>query len=97
MSVSTAILFVSAAITFVIALPAMIACRRTDSVWPLRWLRNAALIFTLLTALVDFATEGFAALINLSIGLFTLAILTYQLDVRERELASTGHAYTAAK
>jgi hypothetical protein len=80
-SPASVILLISAALTFGIALPAMIARRRTDSAWPLRWLRNAALIFTFLNALVDFATEGFAALINLSIGLFTLAILTYQLDV----------------
>jgi hypothetical protein len=84
LSIATVILFVSAALTLAMALPAMIARHRTDSVWPLRWLRNAALIFTLLNALVDFATEGFGALINLSIGLFTLAILSYQLDVAAR-------------
>ncbi|WP_059020259.1 hypothetical protein [Mycobacterium sp. M26] len=59
----------------------MIALRRTTKVWPLRLLRSAALVFTFLTALVDFATEGFAALITLSIGLFGLAILSYQVDV----------------
>ena len=74
------ILFVTAALTTGMALPAMIALRRTDSTWPLRWLRNAALVFTFLNALVDFATEGFGALLNLTIGLFTLAILSYQLD-----------------
>ena len=84
MSVATAILLVSAALTLGIALPAMIARHRTDSVWPLRWLRNAALIFTLLNALVDFATDGFGALINLSVGVFTLAILSYHLDIAAR-------------
>jgi hypothetical protein len=78
------ILLVSAALTLGMALPAMIARRRTHSVWPLRLLRNAALTFTLLNALVNFATEGFAALINLSIGLFALAILSYHLDVAAR-------------
>jgi hypothetical protein len=82
--VATVILLVSAALTLGMALPAMIARRRTDSIWPLRWLRNAALTFTLLNALVDFATEGFGALINLSIGLFTLAILSYHLDLAAR-------------
>jgi hypothetical protein len=82
--VETVILLVSAALTLGMALPAMIARRRTDSVWPLRLLRNAALTFTLLNALVNFATEGFAALINLSIGLFALAILSYHLDVAVR-------------
>ena len=84
-SPAAVILLISAALTFGIALPAMIALRRTDSVWPLRWLRNAALIFTFLNALVDFATEGFGALVNMSIGLFTLAILSYQLDVAAQE------------
>jgi hypothetical protein len=76
----------------------MVARRRTDDIWPLRWLRNAALVFTLLTALVDFATEGFGALINLSIGLFALAILSYQLDVATRALlpAAPVTAQTAA-
>lgn len=74
------ILLVTAVITSALALPAMIARRRTDAVWPLRWLRNAALAFTFLNAFVDFATEGFGALANMSIGLFTLVILSYQLD-----------------
>ncbi|BBY29557.1 hypothetical protein [Mycolicibacterium sediminis] len=83
-NVPSAILLVSAVLTLCLALPAMIGRRRTDGVWPLRWLRNAALIFTLLNALVDFATEGFGALITLSIGLFALAILSYRLDVAVR-------------
>lgn len=80
-SPASVILLVSAALTSGFAVPAMIARRRTDSVWPLRWLRNAALVFTFLNALVDFATQGFAALINLSLGLFTLAILSYHLGL----------------
>jgi hypothetical protein len=82
------ILLVSAALTSVIALPAMVARRRTDKVWPLRWLRIAALIFTFLNALVDFATEGFGALLNISIGLFTLAILSYQIEAAARRQLS---------
>jgi hypothetical protein len=90
---ATMILLVSALLTFFIALPAMLVLRRTNSIRALRWLRNAALIFTLLNALVNFATEGFAALITLSIGLFALAILSYQLHVRERAIAmSAGDA-----
>lgn len=84
-SPASIILLISAVVTTSLALPAMIARRRTTNLWPLRWLRAAALVFTLLNALVDFATEGFAALINLSIGLFALAILSYQLDVAARE------------
>jgi hypothetical protein len=91
LNIASVILFASAVLTLGIALPAMVVRRRTNAVWPLRWLRNAALIFTLLNALVDFATEGFAALIALSIGLFAMAILSYQLD---RE---TVASYTADK
>ena len=87
LSVATVILLVSAGLTLAMSLPAMIARRRTESVWPLVWLRNAALVFTLLNALVDFATEGFGALINMSIGLFTLAILSYHLDLAARSAA----------
>jgi hypothetical protein len=95
-SMATIILLISAALTFAIALPAMLVLRHTNSIRALRWLRNAALIFTLLNALVDFATEGFAALITLTIGLFALAILSYQLHVRERAtaLSAGGPAYT---
>ena len=81
-SVGTAILMIGAVLTLAMALPAAIALRRSDRIWPLRWLRDAALLFTLLSALVHFATEGFAALINLSIGLLAMAILSYQLDRR---------------
>jgi hypothetical protein len=97
LSIATVILLVSAVLTLGMALPAMIARRRTDSVWPLRWLRNAALIFTLLNALVDFATDGFGALMNLSIGLFTLAVLSYHLDLaarRQENVESTAVATT---
>lgn len=86
-SPATIILLITAALTLAMALPAMIALRRTTKVWPLRLLRSAALVFTFLTALVDFATEGFAALITLSIGLFGLAILSYQLDAATRDEA----------
>lgn len=87
MNPASLILVVNAAVTSMIAVPAMIARRRTDRLWPLRWLRNAALLFTFLNAFVDFATEGFAALLSMSIGLFTLAVLTYQIDAAVRRTA----------
>jgi hypothetical protein len=87
LNVPSVILLVSAVLTLGMALPAMVARRRTGAVWTLRWLRNAALVFTLLNALVNFATEGFGALINLAIGLFTLAILAYHLDLAVRSEA----------
>ena len=87
MNPASVILVVNAAVTSTIAVPAMIARRRTDRLWPQRWLRNAALLFTFLNAFVDFATGGFAALLSMSIGLFTLAVLTYQIDVAVRRTA----------
>lgn len=90
LSTATVLLLISAACTFGLAFPAMLALRRTDELWPLRWLRNAALIFTLLNALVEFATEGFAATFNLGVGLFALAILTYRLDTRIAERVAEG-------
>lgn len=90
MSVPTVILLLSAALTLAAALPAMVQWRRHRSLSSLRWLRIAALIFTLLNALVDFATEGFGALLNLSIGLFTMAVLSYQIDLKLREPADTA-------
>jgi hypothetical protein len=90
LNVPSVILFVTAVLTLGIALPAMIGRRRTDKVWPLHWLRNAALVFTLLTALVDFATEGFGASINLSIGLFAMGVLSYQIDVAQRATIDAG-------
>lgn len=88
------ILLISALLTLALSLPAMIARRYTGQPWPLRWLRDAALIFTFLNALVDFATEGFGAMLNMSIGLVTLAILTYQLDVAERAEHPSTEAVT---
>ncbi len=89
-SPGTIILTVSAVLTLAMALPAMIALRRTAQLWPLRLLRSAALVFTFLNALVNFATVGFAALITLAIGLFGLAILSYQLDVAIRRAAASA-------
>ncbi|MEO9327032.1 hypothetical protein [Gordonia aurantiaca] len=75
------ILFVSGIVTFVLALPAMIARRRgVAGVWPLRSLRIAALIFMLSNALVDFALDGFGALVNLAVGLFVLSVVNYHLS-----------------
>ncbi|MCE5291224.1 MAG: hypothetical protein LLG14_18580 [Nocardiaceae bacterium] len=87
MSVATALLLLSATITLALSLPAMIALRRTDKVWPLELLQAAALSFTTLNALVEFATDGFAAVGNLMIGLAAVGIITYQVRQR-RELAA---------
>ncbi|WP_328394664.1 hypothetical protein [Nocardia sp. NBC_00416] len=82
MGVAEAILFVSACLTLVTAAPAMIGYRRTTALWPLQTLRVAALIFTVLNAFADFATEGFGALVSVAAGLFAMALLSYQITLR---------------
>lgn len=89
-NIATTILVVSAVLTLVLALPAAIAVHRSEAIWPLRLLREAALLFTLLSAMAHFATEGFAALINLSIGLLAMAILSYHLHIRQRANTPIG-------
>jgi hypothetical protein len=84
MSVTTVILVITSVLTLLMALPAVIALGRTEDIWPLRLLRDAALLFTLLSAMANFATEGFAALIGLAIGLLAMAMLSYHLHLRER-------------
>lgn len=92
MGIASGILFVSSCLTFALALPSTVRLR-TGKLWPLRMLRIAALIFTLLNALVDFAQEGFAALINVAIGLFTLAVLSHRINVRTAEIAEDNAAH----
>ncbi len=84
------ILFVSGIITAALALPAMIARRRTTKLWPMRSLRLAALVFTMSNALVDFALEGFGALWNLAVGLSALAVISYHLNLAAAQ--ATGSA-----
>lgn len=94
-SPASVILLVSAGLTLVMALPAMLARTRTTALWPLRLLRSATLVFVFLNALVHFATLGFTALANFSIGLFGLAILSYQIDVAARRGVPTPPTDTA--
>jgi hypothetical protein len=73
---------VSASITLVLALPAVLFLRPDGPLWPLRVLRVAALVFMVLNALVDFALAGFWALTHVAVGLFTMAVLSYRISVR---------------
>ncbi|MBD0864061.1 hypothetical protein IA539_23110 [Gordonia sp. zg691] len=77
---ATWILFLSGIVTVALAFPAMVARHRgIADVGPLRGLRIAALVFMLSNALVDFAIEGFGAIVNLAIGLFALSVVSYHL------------------
>jgi hypothetical protein len=96
MGVGTAVLLGGAVLTLVMALPAVVALRRSDSIRPLRWLRDATLLFTLLSAFVHFATEGFAALINLALGLVAMSILSRHIGLRERAAYPTANTQSAS-
>lgn len=80
---ATWIYLASAAVTLGLALPAVLRLRRGGPVWPLRALRTAALVFTVLNALVEFALDGFWALTHVAAGLLAMAVLSYQLRLRE--------------
>ncbi|MCZ9328485.1 hypothetical protein [Nocardia farcinica] len=82
MGIAEAILFTSACLTFLVAAPAIVRYRPDGPLWPLHALRIAALIFTVLNAFADFATEGFGALVGVALGLFTMAMLSYRIGVR---------------
>ncbi|EOM75016.1 hypothetical protein Rrhod_3629 [Rhodococcus rhodnii LMG 5362] len=69
-----------AVVVLSLALPALVARRRTRGLWPLRMLRMAALVGLLLNAFIDFATEGFGALLGVATGLFSLAVLSLHLQ-----------------
>jgi hypothetical protein len=87
---ATRILVIAGAATLVLSLPATIAWTRASAaLWPLRWLRLAAMVFTFSNALVDFALEGFSALINLGLGLIVLAVVSHYLVSRTAE--QVGH------
>ncbi|MBY6412715.1 hypothetical protein HQ346_13770 [Rhodococcus sp. BP-252] len=92
MGISSGILFLSSCTTFALSLPSAVALRN-KKLWPLRMLRIAALIFTMLNALVDFAQEGFAALGNVAIGLFTMAVLSHRIAVRTAEIAENNFSH----
>jgi hypothetical protein len=88
---ATRILVTAGAATLVLALPATIAWTRgSTALWPLRWLHLAAMVFTFSNALVDFALEGFSALINLGLGLLVLAVVSHYLLRRTAEYV--GHS-----
>lgn len=93
MGIASGILFISACLTLALALPAMLRLTRDGRLWPLKMLRVAALIYTMLNALVDFAQEGFAALGNVAIGLFALAIISHRITVRTTEIAEDNAAH----
>ncbi|GGF36633.1 hypothetical protein [Williamsia phyllosphaerae] len=89
-TISNLILFGSGCVTVALALPSLLARCRTTALWPLRFLRAAALIFTTFNALVDFAQQGFGALASLAVGLFTLAVISHHLAVATRERAAVS-------
>jgi hypothetical protein len=87
---ATRIVVIAGVATLALALPATVVWTRgSTALWPLRWLRLAAMVFTFSNALVDFAVEGFSALINLGLGLIVLAAVSHYLVRRTAE--HVGH------
>ena len=79
-----------AAATLVLALPTSIAWTRgSNSLWRLRWLRLAAMVSMFSNALVDFAVEGFSALITSAKGLTGLAVVSRNFITRAAD--RVGH------
>lgn len=83
------------AVTFVVSGFAMVARRRSrrrtpQTEWPLRVLQTAAVSFTLIGGITDFAQFGFAALASIGMGLLTIAVISDELSrVRTAEPAGT--------
>ncbi|WP_238071953.1 hypothetical protein [Rhodococcus zopfii] len=88
--VTSGILFLSASVTLLMALPSMVVLHLRNSLWALRTLRVAALVFTTLNAFSDFAASGFGALPHLAIGLFTMAVLSHHITVRTETAGATA-------
>ncbi|WP_280489841.1 hypothetical protein [Nocardia carnea] len=82
MGIAELILFVSACLTFATAAPAVFCYRRAGPLWPLQTMRIAALIFTVLNAFADFATDGFGAVAGVAGGVFAMAVLSHQIVER---------------
>ncbi|MFC7451056.1 hypothetical protein [Rhodococcus daqingensis] len=67
-----------------------VARLRTGKVWPLQFLRAAALVTVLLTQVFDFVAQEFGALLNVAVGLFALAVLSARIAVLERRAAEAA-------
>lgn len=75
-----AIRLFGAACTLTLVLWAIVGRRRRGELWAMEIVRIAALVMTSLNALVNFATEGFGALVSVAIGLSAVAVLTHQIN-----------------
>ncbi len=95
MGIAELILFISACLTLATAAPATICYRRAGPLWPLQTLRIAALIFTVLNAFAEFATEGFGAVAAVAVGVFAMAVLSHQISVRVGMPAGAADRSTA--
>lgn len=76
-----AIRLIGASISFTLIVVALAGRRRRGAVWSMEMVRIAALVVTALNALVNFATEGFGALVSVALGLAAVAVLSHQINV----------------
>ncbi|MGR6520091.1 hypothetical protein ACU5JM_00380 (plasmid) [Rhodococcus erythropolis] len=86
MGPASALLFASAALTFLIVVPSIAGMRQHDRKWPLIGLRLAALTFTGLNALAHFATEGFGGIVGIAFGALALFLLSQHIALHTKEL-----------
>lgn len=63
---------------------------RNGKLWPLQFLRAAALVTVLLTQVFDFVAQEFGALLNVAVGLLALAVLSARIAVLERAAAEVA-------
>ena len=74
------------AIAFVLCWSAIVRLRN-GKLWPLQFLRAAALVTVLLTEVFDFVAQEFGALLNVAVGLGALVVFSSRIAVTERARA----------
>lgn len=86
------IMLTISAITLLASTIGMVYRKRTTHPWPLRILRAASLVFTMATAFVNFANQGFGALAALAVGLFIFAVINFHEEQRATAYLGTSSA-----
>lgn len=79
---------VGSAIAFALCWAATVRLRN-GKLWPVQFLRAAALVTVLLTEIFDFVAQEFGALINVAVGLGALAVFSARIAAVERGRAAT--------
>ncbi|MHA4852426.1 hypothetical protein L1080_023230 [Rhodococcus sp. MSC1_016] len=78
---------VGSAIAFVLCWSATVRLRN-GKMWPLQFLRSAALVTVLLTEVFDFVAQEFGALLNVAVGLGALIVFSARIAAMDRARAA---------